>query len=124
MQLQDHAFLITGGGSGLGAACARRFVAAGASVVLADVNAQTGEQTAAALGARARFAQADVTDEASIQQALDTARAAFGTIHGLVNCAGVAIAQRVLGKGGPHPLAGFAKVVQVNLIGTFNVIRL
>ncbi len=124
MQLQDHTFLITGGGSGLGAATARLFAESGASVVLVDVNPTTGEQTAKEIGDRARFAQADVTDEASVRQAIETAREAFGGLRGVVNCAGVGIAQRVLGKSGPHPLDSFSRVIQINLIGTFNVIRL
>ena len=124
MQLQDSTFLITGAGSGLGAACARLFVASSANVVIADVNAEAGEETAAELGPRARFVRTDVTNEADVGAAIDAARAAFGGLHGAVNCAGVAIAERVVGRDGPHALDRFARVVQVNLIGTFNVIRL
>ncbi len=124
MQLQDSTFLISGGGSGLGAACARLFAASGANVIIADLNAEAGEGTAAAIGPRARFARTDVTDEASVQAAVDAAHTSFGGLHGAVNCAGVAIAERVLGREGPHPLPQFAQVVEVNLIGTFNVIRL
>jgi NAD(P)-dependent dehydrogenase (short-subunit alcohol dehydrogenase family) len=124
MQLQGHTFLITGGASGLGAATARTFAQAGANVVLADVNAQNGEQTAKSIGEQARFVQTDVTDEASTQQAVDACKEAFGGLHGVVNCAGVGIAQRVLAKSGPHPLDWFTKVVTINLIGTFNTIRL
>jgi len=108
----------------LGAACARLFVASGANVVIADVNAEVGEGTAAELGPRARFVRTDVTNEANVQAAVDTARAAFGGLHGAINCAGVAIAERVVGRDGPHALDHFARVVQVNLFGTFNVIRL
>jgi len=124
MRLRDNTFLVTGGGSGLGAACAREFTGAGASVVLADINSETGEKLAAELGARARFAKTDVTDEQSVQQAITLAKEAFGGLRGVVNCAGVGIAARTLGKSGPHPLDPFIKVIQVNLIGTFNVIRL
>jgi NAD(P)-dependent dehydrogenase (short-subunit alcohol dehydrogenase family) len=124
MQLQGNTFLITGGGSGLGAACARTFSAAGANVLLADVNPETGERTASELGERARFVTADVTDEKSVQAAIDTARQAFGNLRGAINCAGIAIAERVLGHEHPHSLASFTRVVTVNLIGTFNVIRL
>ena len=124
MRLQGNTFLVTGGGSGLGAACAREFTGAGASVVLADINSETGEKLAAELGARARFAKTDVTDEQSVQQAITLAKEAFGGLRGVVNCAGVGIAARTLGKSGPHPLDPFIKVIQVNLIGTFNVIRL
>jgi NAD(P)-dependent dehydrogenase (short-subunit alcohol dehydrogenase family) len=124
MQIADKIFLITGGGSGLGAATARVLAEAGGSVVLADVNAEAGERTAAAIGERARFAQADVTDEASVQAAVQLALDQLGGLHGAVNCAGVVGAARVLGKEGPMPLEQFARVVQVNLLGSFNVVRL
>ncbi len=124
MQLQGNTFLVTGGGSGLGAACAREFSGAGANVVIADINPETGEKLAAELGERVRFAKTDVTDEQSAQAAVTLAKEAFGGLRGVVNCAGVGIAARTLGKSGPHPLDPFIKVIQVNLIGTFNVIRL
>jgi NAD(P)-dependent dehydrogenase (short-subunit alcohol dehydrogenase family) len=124
MKLQDSTFLITGGGSGLGAATARLFASHGANVVLADVNAQQGEALAGELGARARFCRTDVTSETDVQAAVAAATAAFGALHGAVNCAGVGVPEKVLGKNGPHNLASFTKVVQINLIGTFNVIRL
>lgn len=124
MKLQGNTFFITGGGSGLGAACARLFAEAGAYVMIADVNDEAGQQMAAEVGEHARFAHTDVTDEQSVQQALDAMRAAFGGLTGAINCAGIAIAERVLGKQGPHALGSFSKVIQVNLIGTFNVIRL
>jgi NAD(P)-dependent dehydrogenase (short-subunit alcohol dehydrogenase family) len=124
MQLDGRTFLISGGASGLGAACARRFSAGGARVVVADVNAAAGEQLASELGDSVRFARTDVTDEASVQRAVDQALEAFGGLHGAINCAGVGVAQRTLGRNGPHPLADFVRVINVNLIGTFNVIRL
>ena len=124
MELNGNTFLITGGGSGLGAACARTFSAAGANVLIVDVNPETGERTASDLGAQARFVKADVTDEQSVQAAIDVARESFGNVRGAINCAGVAIAERVLGKERPHSLAAFSRVITVNLIGTFNVIRL
>lgn len=124
MQLADHVFLVTGGSSGLGAACVRALAEGGGRVVIADLNRVGGEKLAAELGARARFVPTDVTDEASVQQAIGAAREAFGGLHGAINCAGIAIAEKVLGKAGPHPLAAFAKVINVNLVGTFNVIRL
>ena len=124
MRLQGNTFFVTGGGSGLGAACVRLFTSAGANVLIADVNDETGQQLATEAGARARFAHTDVTDEQSVQSAIEAARAAFGGMHGAINCAGIAIAERTLGKTAPHPLAAFSKVIQVNLIGTFNVIRL
>lgn len=124
MQLASHTFLISGGGSGLGAATARLFVANGANVVLADVKPEQGEALAAELGARARFVKTDVTDEAAVQNAVNVAVSAFGALHGAVNCAGVAIGERVLGKNGPHNFDSFKRTVAVNLFGTFNVIRL
>jgi NAD(P)-dependent dehydrogenase (short-subunit alcohol dehydrogenase family) len=124
MEIQGRTFLISGGGSGLGAATARTLAEAGANVVLADVNREAGEASAAAIGERARFVATDVTDEASVQAAVDAARGSFGGLHGAVNCAGIGVAERTLGKHGPHPLALFSKVIQINLIGTFNVIRL
>ena len=124
MRIEDSVFLVTGGGSGLGAATARALAAAGGRVVIADVNADAGAQVAGELGPRARFAQADVTDEASVQAAVYLARSAFGALHGAVNCAGIGGGARVLGKEGPMPLAQFTRIVNVNLVGTFNVIRL
>jgi NAD(P)-dependent dehydrogenase (short-subunit alcohol dehydrogenase family) len=124
MQLEESTFLITGGGSGLGAACARLFAAEGGNVVIADVNAEAGERFANELGERARFARTDVTDEASVQGAVDAAVRTFGGLHGAINCAGIGVAERVLGREGPHALASFSRVIAVNLIGTFNVIRL
>jgi NAD(P)-dependent dehydrogenase (short-subunit alcohol dehydrogenase family) len=124
MQLQGNTFLITGGGSGLGAACVREFTGAGANAIIADVNAETGERLASEIGDRARFVRTDVTSEESVQAATNAARETFGGLRGVINCAGIAIADRVLGKNGPHDLGAFTKVIQVNLIGTFNVIRL
>jgi NAD(P)-dependent dehydrogenase (short-subunit alcohol dehydrogenase family) len=124
VQLRGQTFLISGGASGLGAATAWRFSAAGAHVVVADVNASLGEQLARELGEAARFARTDVTDEASVQAAVDLATAEFGGLQGAINCAGIGVAQRTIGRDGPHPLASFVRVISVNLIGTFNVIRL
>jgi len=124
MQLQGNTFLITGGGSGLGAACARLFASSGANVVIADVNPETGEKLAGELGEHARFARTDVTSEESVQNAVNLAVQSFGNLRGAINCAGIGIAARVVSKSGPHPLDVFEKVIQVNLVGTFNVIRL
>jgi NAD(P)-dependent dehydrogenase (short-subunit alcohol dehydrogenase family) len=124
MQIADNTFLVSGGASGLGAACVRALAAAGGNVVIADLNAAAGEALAAELGGRARFAPADVTDEAAVRAAVGLAVSSFGGLHGAVTCAGIAIAERVLGKNGPHPLGAFAKVVSVNLVGSFNVLRL
>jgi NAD(P)-dependent dehydrogenase (short-subunit alcohol dehydrogenase family) len=124
MQIRDRTFLITGGSSGLGAACALRLADRGGKVVVADLNEELGRRLASDLGQSARFARTDVTDAASVEAAIDLARSTFGGLQGAINCAGILLAQRVLGKEGPHDLAVFAKVIQVNLIGTFNVIRL
>ena len=124
MQLKDKVFVVTGGGSGLGAETARGLVAAGAKVLLADVNQAAGEAMAAELGAAAKFVATDVTNEASATQAIQTAISALGGIHGLVNCAGVAPAEKVVGKDGPHRLDSCAKVININLVGTFNMLRL
>ena len=124
MQINDKVFLVTGAGSGLGAATAKALAAAGAKVVLADLNLQAGEQLAAELGAAACFVETDVAGEASAVNAVNTAISKFGALHGLVNCAGVAPAEKVVGKEGPHRLESFAKVININLVGTFNMIRL
>src|SRR5258708_14775187 len=124
MQLQGTTFLVPGGGPGWGAGCGRTFAAAGANVVIADLNAETGERMAAEVGERARFVLTDVTSEEGVQKAVDAAREAFGGLQGAINCAGVGIAERVIGRDAPHWLAHFAKVIEINLIGTFNVIRL
>ncbi|HMV17849.1 MAG TPA: SDR family NAD(P)-dependent oxidoreductase [Zoogloea sp.] len=123
MEIQNNVFVVTGGGSGLGAATARQIVARGGKVVLADVNAQAGEALAAELGAAARFVATDVTDEASAQAAF-AAATAMGPLRGLVNCAGVAPAEKVVGKEGAHKLASFTRTITINLIGSFNMIRL
>jgi NAD(P)-dependent dehydrogenase (short-subunit alcohol dehydrogenase family) len=124
MQLQDRTFLVSGGSSGLGAACVRTLAGGGAKVVIGDVNRVGGEKLAQELGARARFVPMDVTDEASVQAAVNAAVTDLGGVHGAICCAGIGVAEKVLGKTGPSPLASFAKVIQINLIGTFNVIRL
>lgn len=123
MELQDSVFFVTGAASGLGEATARMCVGAGASVVIADVNDASGERLAAELGPRARFVPVDVTDESSVRTGLDTARE-LGTLRGVVNAAGIVLAEKVLGRNGPHALDDFARVIQVNLVGSFNVIRL
>ncbi len=124
MQILDRTFFVTGGGSGLGAATARLLVEAGGSALLADVNEETGAATAEHLGDRAAFVHTDVTDTDSVQRALDTARDRFGGLHGVVNCAGIVLARKTVGRKGPHDLESFARVIGVNLVGTFNVIRL
>ncbi|PKO33422.1 MAG: 3-hydroxyacyl-CoA dehydrogenase [Betaproteobacteria bacterium HGW-Betaproteobacteria-7] len=124
MQINNKVFLITGAGSGLGAATAQALAAAGARVVLADLNREAGERLACELGANALFVETDVASEASASQAVRTAVERFGGLHGLVNCAGIAPAEKVAGREGPHRLESFAKVININLVGTFNMIRL
>jgi NAD(P)-dependent dehydrogenase (short-subunit alcohol dehydrogenase family) len=124
MNIPGKTFLVSGGGSGLGAACVRMLASAGANLVIADVNRETGQNLAEEIGSKARFVATDVTSENDVQNAVNIAVGTFGSLQGAVTCAGIAVAERVLGKSAPHSLASFTKVVQVNLIGTFNVVRL
>ncbi len=124
MKIQEKTFLITGGASGLGAATAKMIVEDGGNAVLADVNTTVGEQTEAELGENALFVHTDVTNPESVQNAIETAIDAFGGLDGVINCAGIGPAERVVGKNGPHSLERFTNVISINLIGTFNVIRL
>jgi NAD(P)-dependent dehydrogenase (short-subunit alcohol dehydrogenase family) len=124
MQIRDRVFLVTGAASGLGAAVARMVAGEGGRVVVADVNRAAGETLVHELGAAARFAMTDVTSEADAKASVALAVEEFGHLHALVNCAGIAPAEKVLGREGPHRLDLFAKVVAVNLSGTFNMLRL
>ncbi len=124
MELQGATFIITGGGSGLGEATARLFAESGANLIIADLNADNANKVAAEIGDKAKAIECNVTDEGQVQAAVDLAKEAFGGLNGAVNCAGVGAAARVTGKGGPFPLDMFKFVIDVNLIGTFNVIRL
>ncbi len=124
MDVKDAVVMITGGGSGLGAASAREFAAAGASVVLLDLPSAPGAEVLKTLDGPAIFAPADVTSEAQVLQAIGAARAKFGALHVLINCAGIAIAERILAREAPASLKRFTRVIEVNLIGTFNVTRL
>jgi NAD(P)-dependent dehydrogenase (short-subunit alcohol dehydrogenase family) len=124
MRVEESTFFISGGGSGLGAATARLLAESGANVLLADVNDEGGESVAAEIDDGARFVHTDVTEEGSVQNALHTALDAFGELRGAINCAGVGPARKVIGKKGSHPLDEFTQAVQINLIATFNVIRL
>jgi NAD(P)-dependent dehydrogenase (short-subunit alcohol dehydrogenase family) len=117
MEIAGRTFLVAGGGSGLGAATAEMLTGEGANVVVADLKGE-------AAGDTVRFVETDVTNEASVRQTIEEALQSFGGLHGAINCAGVASAEKVLGREGPHSLDSFAKVVQVNLVGTFNVVRL
>jgi len=122
MRMTDTAAIVTGGASGLGEATARHFRAAGAEVTLLDRDAERGARVAAELGAT--FAETDVTIEASVAAAVDTALSAMGRITAAVNCAGIATGARTLGRDGPHPLESFRRTIDINLAGTFNVARL
>ncbi|WP_267551779.1 3-hydroxyacyl-CoA dehydrogenase [Rhizobium rhizogenes] len=124
MLIRGKTFVITGGGSGLGAAVARMLAGAGANVVIADVNADSGAAIVGELGVSAAFIRTDVTQEKDGQAAIDLALERFGHLNGLVNCAGVAPGEKVIGRNGPHKLDSFARTIGINLIGTFNMIRL
>lgn len=123
MEIRDNVFVVTGGASGLGGATATMLARAGGKVIIADVQADRGEALARELGPGTRFMKCDVTSEAD-GQAVVGAAAAMGPLRGLVNCAGIAIGEKTVGKEGPHALASFQRVIGINLIGTFNMIRL
>jgi len=122
MQIAGSVFLVTGGASGLGGATAKMLAGAGGKVVIADLKEAEGSALAKELGGK--FVRTDVTDDASGKAAVAAAVDSFGTVHGLINCAGVVHGEKVLGKEGPHALATFARVVNINLVGTFNMVRL
>jgi len=124
MDIQDKAFIVSGGASGLGAATAQMLIEAGARVMLVDLNAEALAAQREKLGARAHVVVTDVSREDSAQAAVAAAVAAFGEVHGLVNCAGIVGAQKILGKEGVHDLDSFRRVIDVNLIGSFNLLRL
>lgn len=124
MQIKNSVFIVTGGASGLGEATTRMLVEGGGRVVIADVQAERGQALAAELGAPTRFVKCDVTSEADGQAVVQAAIKEFGALQGLINCAGIATGEKTVGKDGPHNLAAFSRVIQVNLIGTFNMIRL
>src|SRR5471032_598416 len=123
MEINKATFIVTGGASGLGAATARTLSAAGGNVVIADLNADAGNALARELG-KARFIRTDVAAEADGKAAVDLALKEFGGLQGLINCAGIAIAEKTVGKDGPHALASFTRTITINLIGSFNMIRL
>ena len=122
MKIQGVAAVVTGGGSGLGRATAEALAAKGAKVAVLDLNAAAAETVAAAIGGVG--VACDVSDSASAEAALAKAEAAHGVARILVNCAGIAVSKRVVGRDGPHPLGDFERAIKVNLIGTFNMIRL
>jgi NAD(P)-dependent dehydrogenase (short-subunit alcohol dehydrogenase family) len=122
MDIRNSTFIVTGGASGLGAATAEMIAANGGNAVIADLKG--GEALAARLGKQAVFQPTDVSNEEQARACVARALQAFGKLHGLINCAGIAVGEKTVGKEGPHSLASFTKVIQVNLIGTFNMIRL
>ncbi|MFM9881476.1 MAG: 3-hydroxyacyl-CoA dehydrogenase [Burkholderiales bacterium] len=124
MQIKGSAFIVTGGASGLGEATTRMLVENGGRVIVADVQAERGQALAAELGAGTRFVKCDVTSEADGEASVQAAIREFGALQGLINCAGIAVGEKTVGKDGPHNLAAFSRVIQVNLIGSFNMIRL
>ena len=124
MDLHNKTILVTGGSSGLGAACVRLFAASGARVAIVDLNDVGGIALAEEVGTNSFYVRANVVDEAEVELALKMTLGTFGSLHGVINCAGIGSAEKVLGKEGPASLASFSKVISVNLIGTFNVIRL
>jgi NAD(P)-dependent dehydrogenase (short-subunit alcohol dehydrogenase family) len=124
MQVRDSVFVVTGGASGLGAATVRMLADGGGRVVVADLKEDEGRALADEVGANARFVRTDVTDEASAKAAVAAAVDGFGGLQGLVNCAGIVHGEKVVGKDGPHALASFARAVNINLVGSFNLTRL
>lgn len=124
MDIANKGVFVSGGASGLGAACIRLLARAGARVVIADLNTELGTELANELGETALFVNTNVTNEESVQEAIQRAVEHCGTLHIAINCAGIGVAEKVLGKSGPSSLASFSKVISINLIGTFNVIRL
>jgi NAD(P)-dependent dehydrogenase (short-subunit alcohol dehydrogenase family) len=124
MNITNKVFLVSGGASGLGLATARMILENGGSAILLDINGEVGEKAQKKLGQNTLFVKTDVTDEESVKNAIKLGKAKFGAINGAVNCAGIGPAERVLGREGVHELASFSKVIQINLIGSFNVLRL
>jgi NAD(P)-dependent dehydrogenase (short-subunit alcohol dehydrogenase family) len=124
MDISKHTFIVTGGGSGLGAATVEMVVANGGNAIIADVNRAAGEALALNLGRQVRFIETDVSRDEHGRAAVELALKAFGALHGLINCAGIGLGEKTVGKEGPHGLASFTRVITTNLIGTFNLIRL
>jgi len=124
MDISGKVVLVTGGASGLGGATVERLVGAGAKAIIVDLNEEKGNVLAEKLGDVTRFVKADVSSEADMQSAMETAVNELGGLNAVINCAGIGAAMKTIGKEGAHPLKIFEKVIQVNLIGTFNTIRL
>lgn len=124
MQIEGSVFIVSGGASGLGASTVRQLAQAGARVVIADINEIAAQALLNELGANLRFIRTDITAEPDATAAVATALEAFGALHGLVNCAGIATSEKVLTKSGPHALNSFARTLSINVVGSFNMIRL
>jgi NAD(P)-dependent dehydrogenase (short-subunit alcohol dehydrogenase family) len=124
MKIQNKTFIVTGGASGLGFATAQMIIENGGNAVLLDINSDMGEKAESKLGVNSRFVKADVSDEENVKNAISIAINAFGCLNGAINCAGIGPAERVVGRNGSHSLASFSKTITINLIGSFNVIRL
>jgi NAD(P)-dependent dehydrogenase (short-subunit alcohol dehydrogenase family) len=123
MDVHGKTFLVSGGSSGLGAGCVKRLAEDGANVAIADVNAELGQALAAEIGDQAIFVRTDVTDEVAVKTAVDTTVEAFGELRGAISCAGIVHGERLVGRDGPHDLARFRKILEVNAVGTFNMLR-
>ena len=124
MKISDCIAVVTGGASGLGEATVRMFVRGGGQAAILDLDEERGRKTASELGDRVMFCKTNVADENSVKRAIDDTLETFGAIHIAVNCAGISPPAKVLGKNGPVPISLFNQVVQINLIGTMNIIRL
>lgn len=125
MDLKDKVVIVTGGASGLGAACVKKFIQAGAKAIIADLNEEQGEKFASDFLGKAEFSKCDVTKEDDAQAAVNLAWDKFGGLHGLINCAGIGIPEKLIDKeGNPHRLKTFSKTIEVNLIGSFNMSRI
>ncbi|MCF8028833.1 MAG: 3-hydroxyacyl-CoA dehydrogenase [Desulfobacteraceae bacterium] len=124
METRGNTFIVTGGASGLGRAVAESLIREGGNAAIFDLADEAGQGLAEQLGSAAIYCRVDVADEASVENAVNKTMEAFGAIHGVINCAGIGIPAKVVGKKGPMPLDKFTKTIQVNLVGTFNVTRL
>ena len=123
MKIEGKVFVVTGGASGLGAATATHLVGKGAKVIMVDMNQALGEEMQKRLGEKSKFVQLDVTDEVAVEQFFKSVEQDFGQLNGLINCAGIGPSAKVLGKNGIHGLADFQKVLNINVTGTFNMLR-
>ena len=124
MKIQNKTFLVSGGASGLGLASAKMVIENGGSAILADINSEAGIIAQQSLGSRALFIPTDITNESNVQATIENGSKQLGAIHGLINCAGIGPAERILGRKGIHRLSSFSKTIEVNLVGTFNMLRL